>query len=39
MARIQEIIGYQKEVEKLKSICDFLKNTDKYLDFGVDLPN
>lgn len=38
MARINEIIGYKKEVEKLKSICDFLKNTDKYRGFGVHLP-
>lgn len=39
MANIIDIIGYKKDVEKLKSICDFLKNTDKYLDFDVDLPN
>ncbi|MDE6604842.1 MAG: AAA family ATPase [Clostridia bacterium] len=38
MERIEEIIGYKKEVEKLKSICDFLKNTDKYVKFGVELP-
>lgn len=39
MANIKDIIGYKKEVEKLKSICDFLKNTEKYYNFGVDLPN
>ncbi|MCM1295356.1 MAG: AAA family ATPase [Muribaculaceae bacterium] len=38
MSRISEIIGYKKEVKKLESICDFLKNTSKYVDFGVDLP-
>lgn len=38
MTHIKDIIGYKKEVEKLKSICDFLKNTDKYHNFGVDLP-
>ena len=39
MTHIKDIIGYKKEVEKLKSICDFLKNTEKYIDFGIDLPN
>ncbi len=39
MATIKDNIGYKKEVEKLKSVCDFLKITDKYLDFDVDLPN
>ena len=39
MVQINDIIGYKKEVEKLKNICDFLKNTDKYINFGVDLPN
>lgn len=39
MASIKDIIGYKKQVEKLKNICDFLKNTDKYIDFSVELPN
>lgn len=39
MANIKEIIGYKKEVKKLESICDFLKNTDKYIDYNVELPN
>lgn len=36
--RIREILGYKKETEKLKSVCDFLKNTEKYVEFGVELP-
>lgn len=39
MKHINDIIGYKKEVEKLKSICDFLKYHDKYCKFGVGLPN
>lgn len=39
MKHIKDIIGYKKEVKKLEYICDFLKNTDKYYNFGVDLPN
>ena len=39
MSQIEKIIGYKKEVERLKSVCDFLKNTDKYVKFGVQLPN
>ena len=39
MAHIKDIIGYKKEVKKLESICDFLKNTDKYIDYNVELPN
>lgn len=39
MAHIKDIIGYKKEVNKLECICDFLKNTEKYIDFAVDLPN
>lgn len=39
MANIKDIIGYKKEVKKLESICDFLKNTDKYIDYNVELPN
>lgn len=39
MARISDIVGYKKEVEKLNSICDFLNNTEKYTDYGIDLPN
>ena len=39
MAHIKDILGYKKEVEKLKSVCDFLKNTEKYIDFGVELPH
>ena len=38
MAGIAEIIGYKKEVEKLYGICDFLKNTEKYIDFDIQLP-
>ena len=38
MSQIEKIVGYKKEVERLKSICDFLKNTSKYANFGVDLP-
>ncbi len=38
MEHIDKIIGYKKEVEKLNQVCDFLKNTDKYSDFGVNLP-
>ena len=38
MAHISDIKGYKKEVEKLNSICDFLKNTNKYVKLGVDLP-
>jgi cell division protease FtsH len=39
MKLIKDIIGYKKQVKKLENICDFLKNTDKYYDFEVDLPN
>lgn len=39
MKYIKDVVGYRKEVKKLEYICDFLKNTDKYLDFGVELPN
>lgn len=39
MAHIKDILGYKKEVKKLNSICDFLKNTEKYIDFGVELPH
>lgn len=39
MAHIRDIIGYKKEVKKLESICDFLKNTYKYIDYNVELPN
>ena len=38
MSRIEKIIGCKKEVERLKSICDFLKNTEKYTKAGVELP-
>ena len=38
MSQIEKIIGYKKEVEILKSVCDFLKNTDKYTKRGVELP-
>lgn len=38
MAKIKNIIGYKKEVKKIESICDFLKNTDKYTDYNVELP-
>lgn len=38
MVKIKDIIGYKKEVEKLKSIKDFLKNTVNYVNFGVELP-
>lgn len=39
MAHIKDIIGYPKEVKKLESVCDFLKNTDRYGKFGVELPD
>ena len=39
MAHIKDIVGYEKEVEKLYNVCDFLKNSKKYTDFGVELPN
>lgn len=39
MAHIKDILGYKKEVKKLNSVCDFIKNTEKYIDFGIDLPN
>jgi len=39
MAHIKDIIGCKKEVKKLESICDFLKNTDKYIDYNIKLPN
>lgn len=39
MAHIKDIIGYKKEVKKIERICDFLKNTDKYIDYNVELPN
>ena len=38
MSRIEKIIGYKKEVERLQSVCDFLKNTEKYTKVGVQLP-
>ena len=38
MLRVEKIIGYKKQVEKLKNVCDFLQNTGKYLDYGVKLP-
>lgn len=39
MPHIREILGYKKVVEKLNSICDFLKEPGKYTDFGINLPN
>ena len=39
MSQIEKIIGYKKEVERLRSVCDFLKNTDKYVNAGVGLPS
>ncbi len=39
MAHIKDIIGCKKEVKKLESICDFLKNTNKYIDYNIKLPN
>ena len=38
MLKLESIIGYKKQVEKLKNICDFLQNTEKYVNFGVKLP-
>ena len=38
MAELKDIIGYEKEVIRLEKICDFLKNTKKYVDFEVELP-
>ncbi len=38
MEKLNEILGYKKEVETLKSVCDFLKNTEKYLQFGAEIP-
>ena len=39
MAHIKDIIGYEKQVRELERICDFLKNTDKYINYDVELPN
>ena len=39
MCRIDDIKGYKREVERLRNVCDFLKNTNKYTDFGVKLPH
>lgn len=38
MEKINEILGYKKEVATLKSICDLLKNTEKYIKYGVKIP-
>ena len=38
MSKLDEIIGYKKQVKKLRTVCDFLKDTSKYVYFGVDLP-
>ena len=38
MSQIDKIIGYKKEVERLQSVCDFLKNTSKYAKASVELP-
>lgn len=38
MSRIDNIKGYKKQVEKLMNVCDFLQNTEKYVEFSVKLP-
>lgn len=38
MATFNDILGYEKQVKELKAICDYLKNTEKYVDFGVKIP-
>lgn len=38
MPHLKDILGYKKQVEILNRICDFLKNTDKYLQYGVTVP-
>ncbi len=38
MPSFNDILGYEKQVAKLKSICDYLKNTQRYEDFGAHIP-
>ena len=38
MGKIDGILGYKKEVEILKRVCDFLENTSKYIEFGAKIP-
>ena len=39
MVSFEDILGYEKQVEELKAICDYLKNTQKYKDMGVKIPD
>ena len=38
MATFNDILGYEKPLKEIKTICDYLKNTKKYKDFGVKIP-
>ena len=38
MVSFEDILGYEKQVEELKAICDYLKNTRKYKESGVKIP-
>lgn len=38
MTSFKDIIGYEKQAEELKAICDYLKNAGKYTDIGVKIP-
>lgn len=39
MISFEDILGYEKQVAELKAICDYLKNTQKYKDMGVKIPD
>ena len=39
MNGFDKIIGYKKEKTELMRLCDVLKNKQKYLNLGVELPH
>ena len=38
MKSFEKIIGYEKEKMELMRLCDTMKNKQKYLDLGIELP-
>ena len=38
MKSFEKILGYEKEKMELMRLCDTMKNKQKYLDLGIELP-
>lgn len=38
MDQFDKVIGYEREKEELRRLCDVLKNREKYLRLGVKIP-